>query len=278
LLLSIFVGAYIFIRRAWKEALISQLKSSFISNISHELKTPLTSIKTLAELIEMEVEKGARSIADLRLRISEYLHIISRESNRLGRLIDNLLNFSKIERGVKKFEFEYEDPAAVLRSVTESFRAFAEAEGFNYQVDIAPDLPEVKMDADAISQAVLNLLSNAAKYSEERREIRVKAFADNQNLIVQVADKGVGIEPAEIKDIFKDFYRIEQTNQGRKQGGMGLGLTLVRHIVEAHQGSIEVESTPGKGSTFTITLPLASSPSSVKTNWGQLSYEKNTLD
>jgi signal transduction histidine kinase/predicted negative regulator of RcsB-dependent stress response len=257
LLLSILLGAYIFIRRAQREAHLSQMKSTFVSSLSHELRTPLASIKMLAELLEMQFAKASDvSVEKLKQRGGEYLGVIHRESERLGRLIDNLLDISRIERGDKKYYFEYEEIAAIIMMAVESIRPQIEAEGFLLMMEVADDLPEVRIDADAISQVILNLVSNAMKYSDSERKISIRAYAQNRCVHVEVADKGVGIAPSEQQKVFDRFYRVDQKLNTTKQGGVGIGLTLVRQIVTDHGGKVHVESEPGKGATFTFTLPV----------------------
>ncbi|MGH7596221.1 MAG: ATP-binding protein [bacterium] len=258
LLASILFGAYLFIRHARRQAYLSQMKSNFVSNVSHELRTPLTSVKMFAELLELQLTDGnaASPHGDLKAQAPQYLGIIRRECDRLGRLIENVLNYSNIERGVKQYQFEYEDPAAILRAAVESFRPHAEAQGFLLELEIADELPELRMDADAILQVMLNLLSNAVKYSDELKEIRVRAYGAGPVVKVEVADHGIGIDPTEVAKVFDDFYRVDQRLSSHKQGGMGLGLTLARHIVQAHGGDISIQSEPGKGSTFIFTLPI----------------------
>jgi signal transduction histidine kinase len=256
LLLSIFVGAFLFIRRARHEAYLSQLKSSFVSSVSHELRTPLASINMLAELLEMQLAGESKAPKkELTARAREYLQVIRREGERLTRLIENVLDFSKVERGTKQYNFAYEDPAAVVQRAVQSFRPHAEAQGFSLAVDTNGSLPEVRMDGDAIAQAVLNLLSNAVKYSDREKEIRVRTYQQNSSIAIEVSDRGIGIAETEIPKIFEEFYRVDQRLNSQKQGGMGLGLTLVRHIVSAHGGEIKVRSQVGQGSTFTILLP-----------------------
>ncbi len=260
LLLSILLGAYIFIRRARREAHLSQMKSTFVSNVSHELRTPLASIRMMAELLEMQLTGQSAVPAErFKARTEHYLSIIRRECSRLSRLIENVLNFSKIERGIKQYNFEYEDPAVVLRMAVESFRPHAEEQGFVVELEIAEPLPEVFADADAVSQVILNLLSNAVQYSDEVKEIRVRAYRHDLHVTIEVVDRGIGVAANEIPKIFDDFYRVNQRLNSQKQGGMGLGLTLARQIVRAHGGDISVRSDVGKGSTFTFTLPLSES-------------------
>ena len=167
-----------------------------------------------------------------------------------------MLDFSKIERGVKQYSFEYEDPAAILRMAVDSFRPAAEEQGFTLALEIAEPLPELRADADAISQVILNLLSNAVKYSDTVKEIRIRAYQQGAHVAIEVAERGIGIAAAEITKVFDDFYRADQRLNSQKQGGMGLGLTLARQIVRAHGGEISVCSEVGKGSAFTFTLPI----------------------
>jgi signal transduction histidine kinase len=257
LIFSIFAGAYAFIRYARHEAHLSELKSTFVSRVSHELRTPLTSIKMLAEHLEMQLrQKVSVTEKDLRARIEQYLSVIYRESDRLGRLIENVLNFSKIERGMKQYTFEYEMPAVVLQKAIDSFRPHAEAQGFILQTQIDDALPELLLDADGITEAILNLLSNAVKYSEKEKIIEVRAFRDRDHVCIEVEDRGIGISTTQISRIFDEFYSLDQNLNSRRQGGMGLGLTLVKHIVQAHGGTIKVRSEEGKGSTFIMFLPI----------------------
>ena len=196
----------------------------------------------------------------------QYLSVIRRECDRLSRLIENLLDFAKIERGVKQYHFDYEDLTIVLCMAVESFRPHAEAQGFRLDIDIVEPLPEIRLDADAMAQVVLNLLSNAVKYSDDVKEIRVQAYRHGSHVVIAVTDRGIGIDAAEIPKIFDDFYRVDQRLNTPKQGGMGLGLTLVRHMVQAHGGSISVRSEVGKGSTFSVMLPIpAEDMATVKT-------------
>ncbi len=253
LLLSILLGVFWFIRRAAHEAYLSRMKSGFVSNVSHEFRTPLASIKMLAELLEMQLLAPAKLDLD---KAQQYLGVIRRESDRLTRLIENVLDFAKIERGVKQYRFEYEEPSAVLRAACEAFRPHAAAQGFRFEIDLPHDLPEMRMDADAITQALLNLLSNAVKYSEEVKEILVRGYCEATQLVLEVQDRGLGIAPEELPKIFEDFYRVDQRLSTNQQGGMGLGLTLAGHIARAHGGEITVQSVLGQGSTFTMSLPL----------------------
>lgn len=254
LLMSILSGAFIFIRRARRAAQLSQMKSTFVSNVSHELRTPLASIKMMAEMLEMQML--ARSNNGAPSRTEQYFGIIRRECDRLGRLIENVLNFAKIERGAAEYRFEYEDPNALLHMALDSFRPHAAAQGFALTHAFAEDLPELRLDADAFMQVMFNLLGNAVKYSAEHKAIHVRAWRDAERVAIAVSDRGLGIPQNALKKIFQEFYRVDQRLSTEQQGGMGLGLTLTKNIIEAHGGEITVESELGKGSTFTFYLPI----------------------
>ncbi|HXH82002.1 MAG TPA: HAMP domain-containing sensor histidine kinase [Candidatus Tectomicrobia bacterium] len=248
----IVAGSAVTWRLMRREAEMAQLKSDFVANVSHDLKTPLSVIRMFGETLEMgRVRDEARR--------QEYYRVITRESERLSRLIDNVLDFSRIEGGRQRYDVA---PAAIEPLVRDAVEAFAyplEQQGFTVKVDVEPDLPDVPLDADAVGQALANLIDNAIKYSAERKAIAVFAARDGDWLRLEVADEGIGIPPSEHRRIFEKFYRVGRSEtQGRR--GSGVGLALVRHVAEAHGGSVTVESAPGAGSRFTIRLPLAGPP------------------
>jgi signal transduction histidine kinase len=186
----------------------------------------------------------------------EYYRIINNESRRLTQLINNILDFAKIEAGRKEYDLAQISVAEVLEEVVQSYRYQIAAAGFELHLDIQPDLPPIGADRDAISQAILNLLNNAVKYSADVRKIRVRARAAGAFVSIGIADSGIGIPRTEQTRIFDKFYRVS-TGLVHDTKGSGLGLALVKHIVEAHRGQILVESTPGRGSEFTIMLPVS---------------------
>lgn len=253
LLLTIAAGAALVVRAVRRESRLAALKTSFVSNVSHELRTPLASIRMYAELLDFAPGRGND---DERRR---QLHVIRAECARLERLIDSILDFASLQRGTRRFQFEYEEVGPLVQQVAEGFRKQAESQGFEFRVEIEPDLPEVRADADAIRQVVLNLLSNAVKYSDRERWIAVRAFRRAAQVGIQVEDRGIGIAPADQRRIFEEFYRADQ-RLSTPQQGLGLGLTLVRRIVEAHRGTVAVESAPGAGARFTVLLPLEAPP------------------
>ncbi|MFP4055733.1 MAG: ATP-binding protein [Candidatus Brocadiia bacterium] len=248
MIVAIIIGVVITLRGTARELELSQLKSDFVSNVSHELKTPLALIRMFAETLQL-----GRSRSEEKTR--EYYSIITRESERLTQLINNVLDFSRIEQGRKTYEMRLDDLADVVRDTLHAFSYELAKEGFAVEADVPDALPDTLMDRNAISLALLNLLSNAVKYSADDRRIRVACGARNGALYLQVADHGIGIDQTEKAKIFDKFYRA-RSEDVRATRGSGLGLAIVRHSVEAHGGNISVASAPGQGSTFTITLPI----------------------
>jgi signal transduction histidine kinase len=231
-----------------RELRLSRLKSDFVANVSHELKTPLALIRLFAETLEL-----GRVPSEEKAR--QYHSIINKESRRLTQLINNILDFSRIEAGRKEYRFVPGDVGAVVREVVDAYRFPIEQQGFALELDVADELPELEIDPEALSQALINLVNNAIKYSQEDRLIRVSARREGERVLVSVADRGIGIPRAEQKKIFEKFYRAESSLVHTTKGS-GLGLALVRHIMEAHGGAVEVASVPGEGSTFTLVLPV----------------------
>jgi signal transduction histidine kinase len=231
-----------------RELRLSRLKSDFVANVSHELKTPLALIRLYAETLELgRVPNEGRK--------GEYYRVIGKESRRLTQLINNILDFSRIEAGRKEYRLVPSDIAAVVRDVVESYRFAIEKLGFSIELEIADELPALALDPEALSQALINLLNNAIKYSPERKAITVSLRREADRVRLAVSDRGIGIPRAEQRRIFEKFYRVE-TSLVHTTKGSGLGLALVQHIAEAHGGHVEVESTPGEGSTFALSLPL----------------------
>jgi signal transduction histidine kinase len=187
---------------------------------------------------------------------SESYEIITNESERLSHLINNVLDFSRIDMGQKEFKFKRDSLSRLVQETLDSYRYHLEKKGFEVFDQIDPDLPEMSFDAEAIASTLVNLLSNAMKFSSDRKEVTVRLFRKAGWAVLQVEDKGIGIARQDQGEIFKRFYRVKQGAASQAQGS-GLGLTLVNHITEAHGGTVEVESEPGKGSVFSILLPLS---------------------
>jgi len=231
-----------------KEMAVAKLKSDFVSNVSHELRTPLALIRLYAETLEL----GRITTQEKK---HEYYKIIRKESERLTGLINNILDFSRIEAGHKEYEFRETDIADLVRNTLDSYRYQIEQQGFTLKEEIDESLPAVCVDREAIARALLNLMNNALKYSPNEKFLRVKLYRENGSVKLEIEDHGIGITSREQTKIFEKFYRTGDPLVHNTKGS-GLGLSLVRHISDAHGGSIDVDSTPGKGSRFTLTLPL----------------------
>lgn len=244
-------GGYLLWRDLRRDLRLSELRAQFVSSVSHELKTPLTAIRMLAETLQMGRVKDTQTQ-------EEYLDTITNECERLSRLVDEVLLFSKIEQGKKVYRFR---PVRLEETVQAAARAMEyplRQKGFRLRLDLEAGLPAIKADEDALEQALLNLLSNAMKYSGDSREIEVGLARGDGGVAVRVTDHGIGIAPEQQTRIFEGFYRAP-TRENQLIPGTGLGLTLVAQIAKAHGGQVAVESAPGKGSTFSIRLPMEES-------------------
>jgi signal transduction histidine kinase len=236
------IGAQI-LRRQMR---IAHLKTDLVAAVSHELKTPLSSMKLLVEslLSGEQFEPG---------RTRQYLQLVARENNRLSRLIDNFLTFSRMERNRGRFDLARVQPEAIARCAVESV-----GERFAVDAQIQPDLPPLYADEDALVTVLLNLLDNACKYTGEDRRIELRVFSTGGRVCFAVKDNGTGIAERDQKKIFRRFYQVDR-RLARQAGGVGLGLSIVEFIVKAHHGTVSVASRPGAGSTFTVSLPPSSS-------------------
>lgn len=249
--LVLLIGIGLTLRATDREARLAQAKSNFVSNVSHELKTPLSLISLFSEILEL----GRVKNEEKRL---EYYQIMRHESRRLNKTIDNILDFSKIEAGRKTYNLAEGDIGEVIENVLASYRYQVLNSGFNIKTNIEPNLPTVVIDREAMAQAVSNLVDNAIKYSRDVKQLSITTERRGSNLSIEIVDQGIGIPRAEQSKIFEKFYRVGN-GLVHDVKGSGLGLSLVKHIIEAHHGTIAVESEVGKGSRFTILLPLPQS-------------------
>lgn len=250
------VGIILTLRAASREMSLAAAKSSFVSNVSHELKTPLSLIRLYAETLELDRVKDDQ-------QAKEFLRTINGETRRLTQLINNILDFSKIEAGRKEYRFVPSNVAEVVEVVLRTYEYQLRDAGFEVSTHIDHDLPLVSIDPEAISQAVVNLLNNASKYSEDTKKIEVDVEVRDGHIAIEVADQGIGIPRSEQQKIFEKFYRVS-TALVHNTKGSGLGLALVKHVVDAHGGKVLVKSEPGKGSRFTILIPLPTETAPVK--------------
>jgi signal transduction histidine kinase len=241
-------GLILTVRAVSRELELARMKSDFVSTISHEFKSPLTSIRQLAEMLH-----SGRVPSEERRR--EYYDVLLEQSERLSLLTENILNLARIEEGRKEFVFEKTDIAAGLREIVLSIQDRVRHEGFSIELEIKKDLATIQADRIALAQAVTNLIDNAVKYSGGSRRVVVSASREGGFLVIAVKDFGIGIKKEDLDRVFERFFRggDELT---RTVKGSGLGLTLVKEIVEAHDGTVYAESEPGMGSTFFIRLPL----------------------
>lgn len=246
-LLLILLAAVVFVYSAVKKELeLAQLKADFVSNVSHELRTPLALISMFAETLELDRVKNDE-------KKKEYYSIISQEANRLGRIVNSILNFAKMEAGKRKFNFEPTNLNDVIENIFQTYSYHLYNKGFKFEKYLTDNLPAVRIDSEAISEAVINLIDNAIKYSNEKKEVILRTGISDRKVYVEVSDKGIGIAPDEQKKIFDKFYRVS-SGLIHNVKGTGIGLSLVKQIVDAHNGKIELESKTGAGSTFRITL------------------------
>ncbi len=249
MMLVLVAGVFLALKAAAREMKLSEMKTDFVSNVSHELRTPLSSIRVFGEFLTLGRVREPE-------KIREYGRYIENESRRLTQLINNILDFSKIETAQKNYQFEKADVAEVIQSTLRMFEVRLRQNDFAVIFEPPqPPLPRVRIDQDAIAQAFVNLVDNAVKYSGTAKEISVQLGERDGFVTIAVTDYGIGIPRADQEKIFEKFYRVS-TGLVHDVKGNGLGLSIVKHIVEAHQGKLEVESQPGQGSTFTIYLPV----------------------
>ena len=252
-LVAVLLMLWLMFRLARREMALSQMKSDFVADVSHELRTPLALIQLFGEtLLEGRVRSEEKR--------QEYYDVIMRESTRLTHLIDNLLDFSRIEAGGKEYELSPHDVGAVIRETYEDYHFELDHHGFEHTINVAESLPRVEMDREAVAQAIVNLMGNAIKYSDDDRFLGIDVEPDTRRgthgVLISVHDRGIGIKPEDRSHIFDGFFRASD-RRVRDRRGTGLGLALVKHIVDEHKGTIWVESRLVKGSTFRIFLPAA---------------------
>ena len=248
LVVVLIFGGVLISRTIAHEMAVLKLKSDFVSSVSHEFKSPLTSIKALTDRLQEGKVKDSE-------KMKQYFFLITQDVDRLTRLVRNILDFSKIEEGKKEYEFVDTDVAQLVIEQVEDFKKGEFTKGLKIQAQISENIPCIGIDKEALSQVLNNLLDNAVKFSPDRKEITVNVSKDNTNVFIEINDKGIGIPLHELNRIFDKFYQGRGTL--RQLGkGTGLGLTLVKHAVEAHGGRITVNSQIGEGSTFSISLPI----------------------
>jgi signal transduction histidine kinase len=240
------LGLVLLVRDVGRQAATSQVRANLVGGVSHELKTPLSVIRMYAETLADDPEPA-------RADRHSYYEVIIHESVRLSHLIERVLDFSRVERGERQYVLATADLADLVARAAAQYAPYVRQQGFEFETAIEP-LPPVRLDEEAVSQGLIALVENALRYSADERFLRVSTCARGAECVVQVEDRGVGIPAEERERIFRRFYR-GSTPSGR--GGYGLGLYLVRHMMDAHGGRIEVESEPGRGSLFRLVFPTA---------------------
>jgi len=248
LLFILFFGSGLIIRTIIHEANLINLKSEFIASVSHEFKTPLTSIGGIIErFLDGEVKDPDKA--------KEYYRILSHDSERLKRLVKNILDFTKIEEGKREYKLASTNIAELVRREVEGFEKENKSDGFKVGIEIDDNIPSVFADEEAMSQALHNILDNAAKFSGQEKKINVQIVRKENSVEIAVRDRGIGVPDNEQKRIFEKFYRGKQASSVSPTG-TGLGLTLVKHIMDAHAGNIIVRSKLGEGSCVSLILPI----------------------
>ena len=242
------LAAYLLLRDVHRETETAAMRSHFVASVSHELKTPLTSIRAHAETLMMGRADSAKTT-------SEYLKAIVGDSERLTRLVESVLDLSRIEQGRKTYRMQSTCLGEVVRSAAKAMEYPLSQLGFTLTISSDDTEPTLFADADALEQAILNLLGNAVKYSGGARRIEMRMGSASQEAFVDVVDHGIGIPREEQLRIFEKFHRVQSTDT-EGIAGTGLGLAIALHVVEAHNGRIDVESSPGRGSTFSVRIPL----------------------
>lgn len=244
-LLMLSAGTVVLLRDVSRDARMTQLRADFVNGVTHDLKTPVTIMRLYGETLLRQ-----RDLSDAERR--DFYRVIARESARLGRLVDQVLTFSQVERGDIRYDMQTGDPAPLIAGIVDDYGGWLEHVGFEVDRELPSSALPVRFDAAALSQAVVNLLDNAVKYSGSSRTIATRLTSADGQVTFEVEDHGVGIPAADRSRIFERFYR--PANDSGK-GGSGLGLFMVRHIMEAHGGRTEVDSEPGRGSRFRLVFP-----------------------
>lgn len=247
--LLLLIGALFFYRSVRRESRLAKIKSDFVSNVSHEIRTPLSLISMYAETLQMGriKDEGKRY---------KYYDIIYREAQRLSGIVNNILNFSRIETGRRKFHFSEVDVNEVISSVLENYHYHLEKHHFQVEKELDQTIKTIEGDREAITESVINLIDNAIKYSDEHKWLKIQTGLKGAFIYIEIIDKGVGIPQREQTLIFDKFYRVTKGALAHHAKGSGLGLSIVHFIMQAHHGRIEVDSKEGNGSTFRLLFPI----------------------
>jgi two-component system phosphate regulon sensor histidine kinase PhoR len=246
--LILLIGVWIIYRNIRTEMKLAQMKSDFVSNVSHELRTPLALIRMFAETLELGRLKSEE-------KKQEYYRIIGQETERLTHMINNILDFSKIEAGKKHYHLKKTNLNELVGEVLRLYDFHIRNKGFQLEKEIHSGNLFINADEEAVSEALINLLDNAIKYSDKEKFIQIKTGSDHGSVTLDVTDHGIGISEADQNKIFEKFYRVS-TGLVHNTKGSGLGLSLIKYIMDMHHGTVTVKSRPNHGSTFRLSFPV----------------------
>ncbi len=247
--LVLLLGIWLIYRNVYQQMELAKLKSDFVSNVSHEIRTPLALIQMYIESLEM----GRVGTSE---KIMEYYRVILQETQRLTGIINKILNFSQIESDKRRYFFEEVELNDIVDKVVKSFTLILEKNGFDTILNLEKNLPIISADKESVADVLVNLIDNSIKYSDSQKHIEILTSFNQHHVILRLSDRGVGIAPKDQKNIFDKFYRVTEKDLASKAKGSGLGLAIVKHIIEAHNGKIEVKSEIGNGTEFTIYFPI----------------------
>ncbi len=247
--LVLLFGAWLIYRSIKKQMELAQLKSDFISNVSHEIRTPLALISMYIETLDMNRVKTEE-------KKKEYYSVIYNETQRLSKLVNKILNFSQIDNNKKKYVFTKANINSIVNEVINTFRYHLENKNFELKLELAEDIPQISADTEALTDAIVNLVDNAIKYSGEQKFIGIKTGQQKENVFIEIKDSGIGISENDQKKIFEKFYRVTEKNLAYKAKGSGLGLSIVKHVIDKHNAKISVKSKVGSGTSFKVVFPV----------------------
>jgi two-component system phosphate regulon sensor histidine kinase PhoR len=226
---------------------LNKQKTMFVSTVSHDLKTPLASIKVFSEIM-----KNDKKITD---KQKDYMEIIEGESDRLTRLINNVLDFAWIENGTRQYTFKSVSLNRIVRKTVDILGYQIRMEGFKVEVKLSSDESYIYADSDAVIQVLTNLIGNAIKFSVKQKHLSISTFRSENYFCVEIRDKGIGIKEEDLRNLFKPFFRSRIAGD-KKIGGTGLGLSIIKHVMDAHKVKIDVESVPDEGTSFILKFPV----------------------
>ena len=232
-----------------RQIALHEMKTTSVATVAHELRTPLASMRMLVDTLREGRYRGES-------QLQEYLDLVATENLRLSRLIDNFLTLSRLERNEHAILLQPTSARMVIEQAVGAMRAKLTAEGCHFTLDVVEPLPDIFADRDALAMVLVNLLDNAVKYTADEKRIDLRARDASGRVFISIQDNGIGLSRTERKNVFRRFYQVDQ-KLSRSRGGCGLGLALVQHIVEAHGGRVDVNSQLGRGSTFTVSVPIA---------------------